>query len=119
MANARVMKISEHIPTMWKETLEQFISWMKAQGLSIQTLDDYKRHIGQFFKLYPDAFGCQQQQLENQLCDYLADKIKPATYNNRLVYLRAFFKWCVEKRELLSQNTLEDFNMRMDEGRGS
>lgn len=85
MARARVLKISEHIPTTWEETLEQFMSWKKAQGLSNQTLDDYKRHVSQFYNKYPNVFDSQPRQLENQLCEYFAESIKPATYNNRLV----------------------------------
>ncbi|WP_379132849.1 hypothetical protein [Paenibacillus sp. sgz500958] len=48
MARARVLEINEHIPTTWEEKLDQFMSWKRAQGLSKQTLDDYKRHVGQF-----------------------------------------------------------------------
>lgn len=56
MVRARVLKISDHIPTTWEETLEQFMSWKKAEGLSKQTLDDYKRHVSQFYNKYPNAF---------------------------------------------------------------
>lgn len=117
MAKARITKITEHVPTTWEKALEQFLTWKKAQGISKQTLDDYRRHVGQFYRRYPDAFGCSQQQLEHQLCDYMADRIKPATYNNRLVYLRSFFEWCVKKTELLDHNPLEDFSKRKAEGR--
>lgn len=117
MARARVLKISEHIPSTWEETLEQFISWKKAQGLSKQTLDDYKRHVSQFYKRYSDAFGSQPHQLEKWLYEYFADNIKPPTYNNRLVYLRAFYDWCVDKTGLLTQNPLQGFKKRRAEGR--
>lgn len=93
------------------------MSWKKAQGLSKQTLDDYKRHVSQFYNKYPNAFGSQPRQLENQLCEYFAENIKPATYNNRLVYLRAFFEWCVEKTGLLAHNPLIGFKKRKAEGR--
>lgn len=44
------------------------------------------------------------------------DSIKPATNNNRLVYLLTFFKWCVEQG-VLSDNPVNGFKKRKDEGR--
>ncbi|MGG1880623.1 tyrosine-type recombinase/integrase [Paenibacillus cisolokensis] len=113
----RVTKLREHLPSTWEETLEQFLSWKRAQGISKTTLDDYRRHVGMFYRRYPDAFGSPPEQVESCLYHYLGDEsIKPATYNLRLNYLRAFFKWCVDKIGM-QRNPLEGFKKRKDEGK--
>lgn len=57
------------------------------------------------------------EPLEKSLYDYLSDPdIKLPTYNNRLVYLRSFFKWCLEKG-VITANPLVGLKKRKDEGR--
>ena len=46
----------------------------------------------------------------------MGEKIKPATYNLKLNYLGAFFKWCVEEGCMLG-NPLHDFKRRKATGR--
>ena len=101
-----------------EEALDRFITWKKANGISDQTILDYTTHVNLFFKRFPVA-ASSFEQLEKAVIEHLGqDGIKPATYNNRLVYLRTFFNWCGE-HEMLSENPLEGFKKRKDEGRHS
>ena len=42
----------------------------------------------------------------------MGENIKPATYNLRLVYLRAFFQWCIEEGYLTVENPLKSFKRK-------
>lgn len=46
----------------------------------------------------------------------MADNIKPATFNIRLSYLKAFFDWCISEG-ILHQNPLSQFKKRKADGR--
>ncbi|MCR4432041.1 MAG: tyrosine-type recombinase/integrase [Tepidanaerobacteraceae bacterium] len=48
--------------------------------------------------------------------EYMAQKMKPATYNLRLVYLKAFFKWCIGEG-YLQKNPLDGLKRRKAEPR--
>lgn len=111
----RMSKVRKAPATM-EEALDRFITWKKANGISDQTLLDYTTHVNLLFKRYPDAKH-SYDLLEKAVIDHLGQEgIKPATYNNRLVYLRTFFNWCVE-HEMISDNPLDGFKKRKDEGR--
>lgn len=43
--------------------------------------------------------------------EYMSDDIKPATYNLRWVYLKAFFSWCIGEG-YLNENPLDGFKKR-------
>lgn len=103
------------IASSWEELLYDFITYKRVQGISEQTASDYERHVKLFFKRYPDSWE-SPNQLKTGLHDYLREEIKPATFNNRLVYLRTFFKWCVEN-EFLNENPIANIKKRKDEGR--
>lgn len=94
---------------------EQFIYWKQAQGLSTTTIGDYKGHIARFFKQFPDALN-NEDSLKSALLAYMAQQMKPATYNLRLTYLRVFFQWCVEEGYLV-RNPLIGFKKRKAEGK--
>lgn len=112
---SRVNKIKKTPATM-EEAMDRFITWKKANGISEQTLLDYTTHINLLYKRYPKARD-SYDELENAVCEHLSQEgIKPATYNNRLVYLRTFFKWCCE-HGVLEDNPLDGFKKRKDEGR--
>jgi site-specific recombinase XerD len=46
----------------------------------------------------------------------MAQQAKPAHYNLKLVYLKAFFNWCLQEG-IISENPLLQFKKRKDEGR--
>lgn len=85
---ARVTRINRVLSKTWEDAMQEFIHWKMAQGLSETTVKDYKKHISQFFKRYPDAFD--ECFLKERLMEYMSQPIKPATYNLRLIYIRAF-----------------------------
>lgn len=116
MLAMRLTKVKKKAPATMEEALAQFINWKKANNLSEQTILDYSTHVNLLFKRYPDA-TTSYEQLEKSVFDHLGqENIKPATFNNRLVYLRSFFMWCVEQG-VLSDNPLAGFKKRKDEGR--
>lgn len=112
----RLTKVKKAAPATMDEAFVQFINWKKANNLSEQTILDYTTHMNLLFKRLPDA-TLSYEHLEKSVYKHLGqENIKPATYNNRLVYLRTFFKWCKEQG-VLSDNPLGGFNKRKDEGR--
>jgi site-specific recombinase XerD len=110
----RVGKLSNITQSIsWTDALEQFLLWKKADGVTETTLYDYQRFIRTFFERYdcwqsPDVKTCAFQ--------YLGEKIKPATYNMRLVYLRAFFEWCM-KEGYIRENPLDGLKRKKTEPR--
>jgi site-specific recombinase XerD len=112
----KLTKIKQAVPSSLEEALERFLLWKKAQGLSEQTLEDYTNHVNLFLRRYPSS---KESYVNLERDTYLhlgQENIKPATYNNRLVYLRTFFNWCVDK-EVLPDNPLSKFKKRKAEGR--
>jgi site-specific recombinase XerD len=110
---ARIEKVKKAVPETLEEALVQFLLWKKAQQISEQTLLDYMTHVNLFLKRCPQAVD-SYELLEKGLFDHLGlQGIKPATYNNRLVYLRTFFNRCVEKN-VLSDNPLLGIKKRKD-----
>ncbi|WP_245533946.1 tyrosine-type recombinase/integrase [Effusibacillus pohliae] len=77
--------------------------YKQAQRTSETTLNDYRGYVERFFKRFPDSW--QSPNLKKCAMEYMADNVKPATFNLRLTYLRAFFGWCVEEG-YLSENPL-------------
>nr|WP_315988976.1 hypothetical protein [Desulforamulus aquiferis] len=77
-------------------------------------MKDYRSHVNILFSRYPEAFD--NEHLKPAVLEYMAQPVKPATFNLRLVYLKAFFDWCV-KEEYIVKNPLEGFKRRKDEGR--
>lgn len=93
----------------WEDVLRDFLFFKQAQGVGQTTLKDYQGHVKRFFNRFPDAW--RDPSLKTCVMEFMADEIKPATYNLRLVYLRAFFQYCVEEGHLDS-NPLDGFKRR-------
>ncbi|RKL62331.1 site-specific integrase [Thermoanaerobacteraceae bacterium SP2] len=110
----KVVKITRDTPATWQEALQQFLWWKQAQGISATTLGDYRQHITRFFNRYPTAYS--QTGLKPCVLEYMAQPVKPATFNLRLVYLKAFFDWCVHEG-IFFENPLEGFKQRKADAR--
>lgn len=108
---AKVTKImnAKQTNVTWQEALKGFLFFKQAQGISKTTADDYKQHISRFFERFPDAW--QSAALKSSVMEYMSDDIKPATFNLRLIYLKAFFKWCIDEG-YMEENPLKDFKRR-------
>jgi site-specific recombinase XerC len=46
----------------------------------------------------------------------MAQPVKPATFNLRLIYLKAFFAWCIQEG-IFTENPLDGFKRKKVEGR--
>ena len=57
MAKGKVLTIRKRGMLTGDEALQGFIFWKQAQGVSERTLKDYRSHVGQFFKRFPEAFN--------------------------------------------------------------
>ena len=112
----RVTKLAQSNQSIctWKDALNSFIFFKQAQGISKITLNDYKRHGEYFFNRFAESW--QTDILKTSLMEYLSDEIKPATYNLRLIYLKAFFQWCVSEGYLI-ENPLNNFKKQKAQGR--
>jgi hypothetical protein len=60
------------------------------------------RHAGYFFNRYPSAW--QSPTCKDSVMEYMADDIMPATFNLRLIYLKAFFEWAVKEKYIEEEN---------------
>lgn len=115
MGRSKVVSIQKQCPATWEEALQQFLWWKQAQGVSKRTVEDYKLHVTMFFKRYPSVYQ-EKGFLKKAVFEYMGQQIKPATYNMRLIYLRAFFGWCL-KEAITAENPFSELNKRRDEGR--
>ncbi|TDA70644.1 MAG: site-specific integrase [Clostridia bacterium] len=111
---AKVLRMDKAAPETWEDALKQFLWWKQAQGVSDTTLEDYKRHVEYFFHRYPDAY--REESLKAAALEYMAQKVKPATFNLRLTYLKVFFGWCV-KEGIYAANPLADIKRKKAESR--
>lgn len=102
-------------PHTWEKALEAFLWWKQASGLSETTLKDYTDYVSRFFKNYPDSYQ-DENILKHAVYEYMGKSAKPAYYNLKLIYLKAFFTWCVDEG-VLSANPLKSFKKRKAEGR--
>lgn len=114
MAKAKVLRIDKNKPVTWDEALKGFLCWKQAQGVSERTMKDYRSHVSQFFDRHPNAYN--QKELKSSALEYMAQQVKPATYNLRLAYLKAFFDWCIQEG-IFTENPLAGFKCRKAEGR--
>ncbi|OME21613.1 MULTISPECIES: tyrosine-type recombinase/integrase [Paenibacillus] len=95
------------------ELLDEFMQTKKLQGISPHTYDDYVRNVNLFIKRYPSAWS-SHIALKASLIEHLSQEgIAPSTFNNRLVYLRTFFKWCVGEG-YLKENPLGNIKKRKE-----
>lgn len=96
------------VPTTWQEALEEFILRKQAEGASRRTLDDYREHVTRFFAQYPT---CWPDKLKAAVYEYMAKPKSPAYFNLCLIYLRAFFQYCLGEG-YISTNPLAGFKRK-------
>lgn len=113
--SGKVVRLNPETYISWEEALDAFLTWKKAQGVSKTTLEDYQIHVRRFFNRYPKAFK-DPKVFKKSAMEYMGQDVKPATYNLRLVYLRAFFKWGVEEG-IFQENPLKGLKRRKAEAR--
>ncbi|WP_339273820.1 tyrosine-type recombinase/integrase [Paenibacillus sp. FSL W8-0426] len=95
----------------WREILSDFLAHKRLDdGIGEQTLTDYTRAVELLFKRYPDAWKTEAK-LKDGCIAHMSGEMSPATFNNRLVYLRAFFSYCV-REGYISVNPLENTKKR-------
>lgn len=116
MARLRSIKPTAGNRTDWRQLLTEFLAYKKLEnGVGQYTLDDYDRTVNLLFKRFPNAWD-SEQALKDAVMEHLAQDIAPPTFNNRLVYLRTFFKYCISEGEL-STNPLATMKKRKTEDR--
>jgi len=108
----QVVKLPQ--PESWESFLELFLFEKKAQDKAPRTIYDYKAHVSAFFKRFPNALR-SDKELRTSVLEYFSDDIKPATFNLRRVYLKAFFDFLV-RENIIEKNPI-DFKKRKDEVR--
>lgn len=107
----RLLKVLEVNDVSWEQALEDFLLWKKAEGKADRTITDYGYHVKYFFKCFPEASLSDVVGLKKYIMMHLSVVAKPAYYNNKMVYLKTFFNWCVAEK-LLDGNPLKDFKRR-------
>ncbi|NPV89229.1 MAG: site-specific integrase [Firmicutes bacterium] len=114
MAKKTVLKFNRNAPQTWEDALQEFLWYKQAEGISETTANDYRTHISMFYKSFPAAY--EEEQLKRSVLEYMAKPAKPAYYNLKLIYLRAFFNWSV-KEGIYCSNPLTGFKKRKADGR--
>ncbi len=114
MAKGKVLALKREIPKTWEEALQEFLFWKQAQGLAERTLTDYRKQVSQLYHRHPEAYD--PQKLKPVVLVYMSQEVKPATFNLRLVYLKAFFDWCIPEG-ICFENPLNGFRRRKTEDR--
>ncbi|GFN24284.1 tyrosine-type recombinase/integrase [Thermanaeromonas sp. C210] len=104
----KVLRIDGVREVKWQEALQQFLWKKSATGISERTLKDYRKIVSLFFGRFPEAWP---KALKPAVYEFMADDIKPATYNLRLIYLRAFFNFCLEEG-YIEENPLAGFKRK-------
>jgi site-specific recombinase XerD len=94
----------------WEDALQSFLLFKKAEGLSERTVFDYKKHVNQFFRRFPNAWE-NTDTFKSCALEYMGDDIKPATYNLRLNYLKIFFLFSIEEK-YIDANPLQKLKKR-------
>ncbi|NPV81587.1 MAG: site-specific integrase, partial [Firmicutes bacterium] len=99
----------------WQEALSDFLLMKQAHGLRERTLRDYRKNVTLFFRKFPNAFESEEKLLSS-VYEYLGQKLKPASYNLYLIYLKAYFNYCVQ-RGIIRENPLNGFKTKQAESR--
>ncbi len=92
----------------WEEALQEFLFKKQAEGVSERTLKDYRSHVSRFFSQYPEAWP---DKLKLAVLEYMAQPKSPAYFNLCLIYLRAFFQYCLQEGYITS-NPLAGFKRK-------
>lgn len=96
----------------WEDVLEEYVTFQRARGLRESTIKAQREIISLFFRRYPNAW----QDPKPAALAFMAENIAAATYNMRLVYLRAFFNFCIEEG-YMTDNPLKGLKRRKAAGR--
>ncbi|GBF34671.1 site-specific recombinase XerD [Desulfocucumis palustris] len=107
----RVVKLVSHKKMTWENYLKEYLLWKKAEGRSERTIRDYSNHIRLFFKRFPDSSFSNLRSFKKNIIEHMSLDVKPAYYNNKLVYLKTFFEWCVNEG-ILAENPMKSFKRR-------
>lgn len=109
----RVLKIvkQQERNITWEGALKDFLLFKKAENKSERTIKDYGYHIRYFLKQFPDITLSDPTALRKKVIQYMSVDSSPAHYNNKLVYLKTFFNWCV-KENILAEKPLDGFKRR-------
>ena len=100
----------------YPDALEEFLAVKAAAGRASLTLADYRRHVAAFF--IQEGCASSEADLRHSLLAHMQRRatMAPASFNLRLAYLRAFFRWCVGEG-ILVQDPTRGVQKRPDEGR--
>lgn len=98
METARIIDFIPARPvTPYAVALSSFLNVKTAARSSPRTCADYRERITRFFTAYPDAWD-SPAAMRTAFLNWIArPDIAPATYNLRLIYLRAFWYWCISE----------------------
>jgi integrase len=101
-----------------REAIHDFLMLKQATGTAELTLIDYKWTLQYFFDHFPDAWQTPQK-MRTAFLTWISEKeFSPATYNQRLIYTRAFWKWAVsEGLQPEEPNPFRDLKRRNAPGR--
>ena len=86
-------EIRKSLPSGVSETVNMFLTYKKAGGLSERTITDYANMLRHFFKLYPGGMDTPRQSC----LEYLTRYENPYSYNQRIAYLKCFWDWCISE----------------------
>ena len=99
----KIAKISTKLPDLFL-ALDEFLLVKEADGLAQCTLNDYRRHVGNFLET---CQGSTYEALRKAVIRYFSQPSSPGYRNVRLRYIKAFFNWCV-KEGYLPNNPAQD-----------
>lgn len=73
-----------------------FLDFKKAMKSAPRTVKEYGYTLYSFYRDNPDAWE-GPLQMRTAFLSWISQDIAPATYNHRLIYVRAFWRWAVEE----------------------
>jgi len=114
MPRQKAVVREQDFPNTWQDSLEEFLWFKQAQGISPRTALDYRYHVNRFFKDFPKAW--HGGRLKQSLYEYLSVPCKPATHNIRLRNLAGFLLWC-HSEGIIPDYPLHGLKTRRTEGK--
>jgi len=113
MSSSRIIKLRNYIPDTWEESLKMFLSWKRAQGISENTLSQYRKEI---IRIYSKGYAEWGADSKSRLLNYMSLQQNPYTFNLRLNYLSAYLNWCVSEG-FIPSNPLKGLKRRKTQPR--
>ena len=98
-----------------KEIREKFILSKQVEGLAERTIEDYKYHTNNFFKL-TNAEIYDYEELKTAVQSYFIEsaKLSPITFNTRRKALKTFFAW-LKKNDYIPNDPMSDIPKRKED----